>query len=201
MAYEVWDYCKINSDLSTETKEFIDDCFFQLNFFSWVVDEFFDGRSESGKSLKKHFNGSVKPKIKVVSTNAEWLAHAWPDGIGSGTVVFNSAYFDCCRDIYNGTTTGFTMSNRYAALLEATAVLLHELNHVAWRLGESRAWCCEGFFRHRVQTFLGIEDQTLAGQTSWPCGSSTKNRDGCSLSELQDDMVDIMDAPDPRCET
>ncbi|MDP6564919.1 MAG: hypothetical protein QF578_08845 [Alphaproteobacteria bacterium] len=201
MAWQEWDYCKFPTDLEEGCKEFIDDAFFQLNFFAWVIDDYFAGRSNSGNSFKKHFNGTIKPKVKVVSTSASWLAHAWPDALGSGTIVFNADYLTCCRDIYNGDHGNYGWANRYGALLEATAVTIHELNHVVWRLGEKRAWSMEGFFRHAVQNHLGIAGETLCGQLSRPCGSSTRGRDGCSLSDLQAHMVDIQDAPDAECRT
>ena len=201
MAWEEWDFCRSEDGLPLASRQFIDDVFFQLNFFSSVVDEYFEGRTGDGNAIKRHFNGTIKPRINVVITNSQWLAHAWPDALGSGRVIFNSRYFNCCRDIYNGDRGAYDMANRYAALLEVASVLLHELNHVVWRLGESRAWSMEGFFRNRVQAFLGIEDQALAGQITWPCGSSTNNRAGCGLADLQADMVDIMDAPDSQCST
>ena len=93
------------------------------------------------------------------------------------------------------------MANRYGALLEVAAVIVHEMNHVMWRLGEKRAWSMEGFFRHKVQDWLGIADADLCGQTNWTCGVSTKGSNGCGLSDLQRKVIDIQEGADPQCFT
>lgn len=203
MAYEEWDYCKFETTMAESTKEFIDDAFFQINFFGWVIDDYFTERDSSGSAFKRHFNGTIKPKVKI--RDFKWpkrtaLASALPDGFGSGTISFNSRYVQPCRDIYNGDRGGYDWANRYCALLEVAAVTVHEINHIVYRL-EDRAWSMEGFFRFAVQSFVGINSSSLCGQTSWPCGASTRNSEGCALSDLQRDMVDIQDAPDAEALT
>lgn len=203
MAFEEWEFCRFETGIANATKEFIDDAFFQINFFSWIVDNYFTERGSSGNSFKPHFNGTIKPKIHV--ENFAWpkrtaLANAAPDGFGSGTIWFNSRYVVPCRNIYNGNLGNYGWGNRYGALLEVAAVTLHELNHVVNRL-EKRAWSMEGYFRFNAQSFVGINNETLCGQTSWPCSANTTNRDGCSLSDLQSHMVDIQDAPDAEART
>ncbi len=204
MAYETWDYCKFETSIPDSTKEFLDDAFFQVNFFRWAIEEYFNRKGSSGTSFIKHINGSTKVKIKVKRLSGAFtgvLGHAWPDGAGTGTIVLNSVYVNCCRNIYNGTQGDYDMANRYGALLEVASVIIHEMNHVVWKLGEKQAWSMEGFFRHKVQGWLGIADADLCGQETWPCGVKTKRSQGCGLSDLQRNMVDIQDNPDRQCLT
>lgn len=200
------EFCHVWSGDSASEQDVVDDACFQLNFWKHVVQEFFAARGEDGASYLRHIDGRTKTHIRVNTIPDQYLGRLGrPTLAGSGLLLLSQQVVHCCRNIYNGTIPSFTdhstvvpftMADRYWALLELSAIILHEQNHVVWRFGEQRAWCMEGFFRQRVQAELGIAEMPLCGQLFWTCGACVGNAPGCgSVSDLAGHMHDITNWP------
>lgn len=204
MAWRELEFCRVRIDLPAADADFLDEAYFALNFFRPAIKAFFAELSSDGGPLLRHLDGRIKPRVKVRDLRRGY-AVGWADGIGSGHISIDRPFFETCRDVFtgalahyvdpsSGATRPLSWGDRYWALLEVAAVLLHETCHVAWRL-ERRAWCLEGFFRHRVQAELGIAALALCGQTDWPCGACADGQSGCTVDDLQGQMIDFGNWP------
>lgn len=210
MAWIEMEFCRVPDDMPAADRDFIDEAFFQLNFWRPVIESFFSGRRDSGDNLFRHFDGRSKTKVKTkehlrgIGTAALGRL-AMLDAVGTGRLLLDQDLVRCCRRIHSGEVATFeqggaqvpfTLGDRYWALLEVAAIILHELNHVVWRLGEERATCMEGFFRFHVQDQLGIQDFVLCGQTAWPCGDCAGRQPGCNNgSDLLAAITDLSSWP------
>lgn len=213
MPWTEMEFCQVWRDNSEAEREFVDEACFQLNYWKPVIEDFFAARGESGRTFLRHIDGRTKTKIRVKPDMHTVVGDPLLGRLGRmttagpGMLLLDQSMVDCCRGIYDGTIPAFqqganlvpfSMADRYWALLEVSTIILHELNHVVWKLGEKRAYCMEGFFRHRVQADLGMAALPLCGQTNWACGACVDTE--CSTFEMAMQMADISDWPTiPGC--
>lgn len=212
MAWVELEFCRIDdTTMSAEEGDFIDEAFFQLNVWRPVVEMWFAARNDNGNSLIRHFDGRSKTRVRIERDLRGWDGEpclgrlAMLDFVGPGRILLDRAFVELCRDIHSGAVTSylqskafrrFGMADRYWALLETSAIILHELNHVVWRTGEVHATCMEGFFRFNVQSQLGINTFSLCGQASWPCNACTSDAGDCgNPNALLNAISDVSDWP------